>query len=455
MNNFTALQRKIIPNLIRKWLAGRTELQKIVSNTGWLMFDTTSQIATNLFVGVWVARYLGPEQRGIMIYANSFVSLFVPLSALGLGAILIRELVREPNAKYELMGTVFVIQTASYFLFLPLMIGAIWVLRAGEPLLQFAVVILAFGNIFSTSRIFNFWFQSRLHSKYVVWASRIVEFLIAGMKIVLLVLHASLILFVTVMALQVVLYFMAKLSFYLRTGESIRAWRFRSGRVRTLLRDSWPLALSLFALTMYTEIDNIMLGQLVDNKAVGVYGEAARMSKMWYFIPAAIASSAYPVMVRARQNLSQINYDRRVQQLLDVLALVGYASAIPVVFAAPLVVSLLYGSAYTETGRVLTIYVWTFIFVALREGMNRLLMVDNNTLFAMGVAILGAVANIILNLWMVPRYGVIGAAWATLISNAISIYLICLVFPQLRPLFRQLLLALFVPFRIHSSILRR
>jgi PST family polysaccharide transporter len=452
MDFLLSLQRKIIPNFIRNRFAGRIELQKVVANTGWLVFDAVSQIIINLFVSVQVARYLGPELRGIMIYANSFVSLFVSLSALGLGAIVIRELVREPEAKGELMGTVFVAELVCYILFLPLIIVSVLILRAGEPLVQWAVIILAIGSLFSTSRIFNFWFRSQLQSKYAVWASRIVEFIIAGFKIILLVIQAPLLLFITVSALQIVMYFFAKLVFYTKTGERIRTWRFNASRARTLLRDGWPLALSLFAITLYTEIDNLMLGQLMDNKAVGLYGEAARVSKMWYFIPVAIASSAYPVLVRAHENITQHNYNQRVQQFFDVLAIVGYASAIPASLLAPFAVSLVYGPDYAETGRVLTIYVWTFVFVALREGMNRWLMVDNLTLYSMWSALIGAGFNIGLNFMLVPKYGVIGAAWATLISNFFAIYLLCLAVPRLRPLFRQLVQALFAPLHLRSLL---
>jgi len=149
-------------------MAGRVELKKVIANTGWLVANDVIQIFFNLFVWVFIARHLGPDQRGIMIYAVSFTSIFVPISALGLGAILIRELVAKPDKKNELMGTVFLIQIVSYLLILPVMIGTVLLLRRGETLVIWSVIILAIGSLFSVSRIFKFWFQSQLQSKYIL-----------------------------------------------------------------------------------------------------------------------------------------------------------------------------------------------------------------------------------------------------------------------------------------------
>ena len=454
MGAFFSFENKFIPASIRKRLRGRTELNKIVSNTGWLLTDTIIQIVTNLFVGIWVARYLGPEQRGVMIYANSYISLFIPLTALGLGAILIRELVKDPDAKNELLGTVFYTQLFSYLFFLPLCVGLIFFLRPGQLDVQLAVIILALGSLFQTSRVFSFWFQSKLLSKYTVWATRTVEFIVAGLKIILLVSGSTLMAFIVVIALQMLINFLAQLFFYFITGERIRLWKYNFARMKFMLKDAWPLAISLFAITLYVEIDNIMLGQLLDNQAVGIYGEATRISKMWYFIPAAIATSVYPVLVRSRQTLNLHQYNRRVQQFLDILVLVAYISAIPASILAPTLVKHLYGPAYTQTGQVLAIYVWIFIFVSLREGMNRWLMIDNYTLYAMWTAIIGVIVNIILNFILVPRYGIFGAAWGTLISNGFSIFIMCSTVPKLRPILRHLILAVLAPFRLRTIFLK-
>ena len=452
INLLTQLQQKLIPQFIRQRLEGRVELQKVIANTGWLFADKAIQIIINLFVGVWVARYLGPELRGILTYADSFVALFVPLSALGLGTILVREIVREPEAKGELMGTGFIIQLAAYILILPIIIVAVLILNEGEFLVQLSVIIIAFGSIFATSRIFNFWFQSQLQSKYEVLATRIVGFFSAGLKIILTLIKAPLIALVGVISLQIFFYFITKLYYYMRTGESIRAWRFNFSRAKELVHDGWPLAFSFLAITLYTRIDSVMLGQLMDSEAVGIYGEASRFSNLWYFLPSAIVASVYPALVRVHDSASSEIFRRRIQQFFDVLVLFGLIFAIPISLIAPFIVEKLYGAAYANSGFVLSVLAWTFVFVSLRQGMDRWLMIENLTRISMWSVLLGLFVNVLLNLLLVKEYGETGAAWATVFAIVISIYLPCLIIPKLRPLFNQLVLALFAPFRIRSLL---
>jgi len=455
MKSLDTFWQKYTPQFIRQRLEGRVELQKVIANTGWLIVEKFVQLTINLFVGIWVARYLGPELRGIIIYANSFVSLIVPLSALGLGGIVIREIVKDPDSKYELIGTVFGLQVMGYLLILPLIIAAVLLLRSGETTVLWAVIIIAIGNIFSTSRIFNFWFQSQLKSKYVVWATQSSEIVIAVVKIILILVEAPLMAFIGVTAINMMLYFLAKLAFYTWSGEKIQFWRFSYNRAKAMLQDSWPLIFSFLAITIYSQIDNVMLGQLLDNQAVGIFGEAARISTMWYFIPAAIASSAYPVLVRSYHNLSSRRYQNRTQTLFDILTLTAYVSAIPLALSANFLITSLYGQEYAKSGSVLAIHVWTFIFVSLRHGVDRWLMVNNMTQFTMWSTLLGVFMNITLNLWWIPTGGVIGAAWATVLANATSIYLISLFVPPLRNLFKQLALALLAPVRLPIILYKR
>ena len=452
MSFFNSLEKYIIPPFIRKWFVGRHGLTKIATNSGWLMLDTGVQIIINLFVGVWLARYLGPDLRGVMNYAQSFLAIFVPISALGLGEIMVREIVRTPDAKYELMGTAFTLQTISYLIFLPIMIGFVMVLRKGDTLVQLAVIILAIGSIFQTNRIFNWWFSSQLQSKYVVWAARSVEFGLAAAKVVLILLNASILAFIGVISLSYFFHFAARFYFYHLTGEKIRKWRFDFSRAKSLIRDGWPLAFAFIAVTIYTEIDNLMVGQILDDRAVGIYGEATRVAKLWYFIPIAITVSAYPALVRVYENHSANLFRHRIQQFLDALGIIGYISAIPAALFAPFIFIKLYGPDYIESGLVMRVYCWTFIFIALRYGMDRWLMIINQTKISIWSISIGLFTNIILNIILIPKYGIYGAAFGTLISNAVSIYLSCLIFPTLRPLFRPLLLALIVPVRPFSLL---
>jgi PST family polysaccharide transporter len=452
MENVNSPRSKWTLSVIRQQLSDRQELRRILSNIAWLVANNIIQIISGLLVGAWVARYLGPDERGIMNYASSFVALFVPLCTLGLGGILIRDLVRDPEAKGELMGTAFIIQNIAYLLLLPIMILSILLLRPDDSNAKWAVFILALGEIFSISRTFKFWFDSQLQSRYTVIAFRGADLITAGMKVALIYTSASLNAFLVVLVVQNMLGLVGQTFLYLQSGEKIRTWRFSMERAKSLIRDGWPLALSLFAVTISLKIDSVMLGQMLDDRAVGIYGEASRLSQLWYFVPLAISTSAYPVLVRAHKELSPKVYKRRDQLFFDSFAAVGYLIAIPAAILAPFIVNLLYGKEYSETSAVLSIHIWALIFIGFGFGLRRWLAIEDMTVLSLWTALSGAVVNIALNLIFIPRFGIMGAAWTMVISSAVSGYFICLLFPRLRPLFRQLTIALLLPVRIPSIL---
>ncbi len=455
MNNVDPASPKWTLKSLRQQLSSRQELRRVLSNISWLLANNIIQIISGLLVGAWVARYLGPEDRGIMNYAASFVAIFLPLGALGLGGILVRELVRSPKSKGELMGTAFVMQTVAYLILLPFMIIAVVLLRPNDLTAQWAVAILAVSNLFSISRTFQFWFESQLQSRYSVIALRSADLIAAVVKIALILNGGPLYGFLIVLGLQNVLGLIGQAAFYLQSGERFRTWSFNKDRAKSMLRDGWPLALSLLAVTINLRIDSIMLGQMLGDRAVGIYGEAARLSQLWYFVPLAISTSAYPALVRAHRELPPDKVKRRDQQFFDSLAAVGYLIAIPSAIVAPFVVNLLYGPEYAKTSAVLSVHIWALIFVGFGFGLRRWLAAEDLTVYSLWTAFSGAIVNITLNLIFVPKFGIMGAAWTMVISSAVSGYLICLILPRLRPLFRQLTIALFLPLRVPPMIFKQ
>ena len=237
---------------------------------------------------------------------------------------------------------------------------------------------------------------------------------------------------------------------YKTSQGQITAWRASFLQAKQLLKDSWPLIISGGAVTIYMKVDQIMLGNMATEGELGVYSAAVRLSELWYFIPTAIASSFFPTIIRSREHRSEQVHRERMQLFFDLMAGAAYVIVIPTALLAPLVVTTLFGADYAEAGLILRVHIWAFLFVSLGTARSRWLMAENMTRFSMTATILGAIVNIGLNFWLIPRYAGLGAAWATLISYAVSAYLSTLLLDRLWPLFGQLSLSALVPFRLFS-----
>jgi PST family polysaccharide transporter len=405
-----------LPQFIRSRLEGRGILQKAVANTGWLFADKVLRVIVGVIVLIWLARYLGPEKFGILNYSIAFVALFTRVAALGLESIVVRDVVRDPRSSNEIMGTAIGLRLGGALAAVALTIGAIFVLRPEDPLTRWMVIIIATGMIFQTFDVIDLWFQSRMQSKYTIYAKN-AAFMAANIaKIGLIVIGAPLIAFAWITLAEAVIGAAGLLIVYRRTGNLLLRWSVNLSRASALLKDSWPLILSGLAVVTYMRIDQVMLGEMIGANSVGIYSAAVRLSEGWYFLPIAIATSVFPSIVATRK-INEALYQERLQKLYHFMTWLAIAIAVPVTFLSRIIIDLLYGASYKGAGTVLAIHIWAAVFVFLGYASGQFLLTENYTRISFYRAFWGMIVNVILNFLLIPRYGVNGAAVATLISQ--------------------------------------
>jgi O-antigen/teichoic acid export membrane protein len=437
---------------LRAQIEHRPNLLKALSNMAWLFSDKLLRMGVGLFVSVWVARYLGPEDFGLFSFAIAFVSIFGGLSTLGLPGIVVRDIVSEPKSSLETLGSSFVLQVIGGITAFTLLLILIPIFRPHDRSAISIVTIIGLTLLFKASESIKCWFESQVQSKYTVWAENAVFVAIAVTKIGLILASASLLAFVWITFLEGVVTSILLFAMYEWAGGRIRVWRFSLARAKTLLHHSWPLILSGLAVVVYMRIDQIMLGQMLDDKAVGIYTAAVRISEAWYFIPVAIVGSVFPSLLDAKKT-SETLYLEKFQKLYDILVMVALVVAIPVTFLADQIVEELFGKEYIEAGTILSIHIWTALFVFLGVASGKWFLAENRQLLAFQRVFLGMVVNIALNLVLIPKYGGDGAAVATLVSQAVAALLIDVIHKDTRLMFRMKLKACLLTraFRVQYS----
>jgi len=205
-------------------------------------------------------------------------------------------------------------------------------------------------------------------------------------------------------------------------GYSPWLWPWSSPLAKTLLKESWPLILSGLTVMIYMRIDQIMLGQMVGDKAVGLYSAATRISEVWYFIPMAIASSVSPAIYAAKE-VSEALYYQRIKQLIRMLVLISLVISVPMSFMSSTLITILFGNGYSEAGKILAIHIWASLFVFMGVATSPWFIAEGLTEFSFHRTLIGAVVNVVLNFLLIPSYGGIGAAIATVIAYAIAAFL--------------------------------
>jgi len=433
--------------VLRRRIAHRPNLVKIVDNIGWLFFDKLLRMGAGLFVGVWVARYLGPEQFGLLSFAQAFTGLFGAIAALGLQGIAVRDIVRNPDCTRETLGTAAVLQLMGGLVAYLLILVVISYLRSDDAIARTVVAILCSIMLLEASKVAVFWFESQVQSKYTVWVQNSVFLVFAAVKVALILQQATLIAFVWATLVEAVVVAFILLSVMSLRGPALSTLRLSVGRAKSLLRDSWPLVFSAIAIMIYMKIDQIMLGQMVGDEAVGIYSAATRISEVWYFIPMAITASVFPAILEAKTR-SEDQYYARLQKLYDVMTLISVGVALPMTFLSTLIVASLFGEAYVEAGPVLAIHAWAAVFVFLGVASSQWFLSENRQILSLQRTALGAIANVMLNLWLIPVYGAMGAALATVLSYAVAALFADLMTKYTRKMFSMKVTAL-NPFAVY------
>lgn len=430
-----------MPEFIRTKLDGRMNAQKIIVNIGWLSIDRILRLGVGVFISVWVARYLGPEQFGLWNYAIAFVSLFSTFATLGLDSIVVRDLIRDPCSKEETLGTAFVLKLIGGVTTLLLSVSSIFFIHSNLET-YWLVGILAFGTVFLAFDTVDFWFQSQVKSKYTVYAKNAAFIVASAIKIALVLLHMPLISFVLVGLLEVILGALGMIIVYWHNHEKLWSWRFSYTRAKELMQSSWLLILSGLVIMIYMRIDQIMIGQILGEKSVGIYSAAVKLSEAWYFLPIAIVSSVFPSIVESK-NKDEILYKQRVQRLLTTMVILACLIAIPITFLSKFIIIFLYGENFIEASSSLIILAWTSLFVFLGIARESWMVTEGLMKYSFATTALGALSNVVLNFALIPTHGPEGAALATLISQFIAVSLSTLLFPETRVMFRMQVNSLF------------
>ena len=414
-------------------LKDHSGFRKYFANTSWLMGERILRMGVSLFVGIYVARYLGPERYGLLSYANSFVGIFLALATLGLDEVVVRELLKTPEQREKILGTSFLLKLVGTLLMWVAIFTAV-PFTENDLQTNILIIIIAFGAVFQAFNVIDLNFQAKVKSKYVVHAQFVQLIISSIVKIILVVNEAPLILFASVFSLDVIVLAMGLVFAYLYNGDNIFSWKWSFETSKYLLHDSWPLILAGVVISVYMKIDQVMIKEMLGAKEVGLYAAAVKLSEAWYFFPMAIASSLFPAIINAKVYQKEVYY-QRLQKLYDLMVWIAIAIALPISILSSWIVELLYGNEYLESSSVLNIHIWSGIFIFLGVASSKYLLAENYIKKTFYRTFVGALLNIIMNYYLIGIMGIKGAAISTFASHFFAAYFYDILDKDLRKMF--------------------
>lgn len=413
-------------------LAQRPNLMAALRNLGWLVFDRVFRLGVSFVVTLWLARYLAPELFGVYNYAIAFTALFSVVATFGLQSVVVQYLVDKPEQQNSTLASAFAIQLVGGVIAFVISVLVAFNLVGSEPSVLVAVLLLSTINLFRFSDTVRYYFESRVQSKRIVVTENLVFMLIVLLRIAMILFELPLIYFVALLVLEAVLTALAFL--WLFGSQKLKALRFDSSNFLSMLKVAWLLALSVGAAMLYMRVDQIMLASLLNQEAVGIYSAAVRISEIWYVFPAVIVGSVFPRIIRElRHDAARAN--RQLDVLLTAFSIVSILVGLIVGSYSTEIIVFLFGEDYRASASVLSIHIWSSVFVFSGILGSRWLVAMDMQKVLLVSTLIGVFVNVVMNYLMIPEYGVEGAAWATLVAQFISAILVNCVHPVSRQLF--------------------
>ncbi len=396
----------------------------------WLLVEKGVRIIDAFFIGIWIANYLGPNDYGILSYSESFVYLFTAIAGLGLDQIVVKELVKTPEKRDQIIGTSLILRFSGFFAMMFIMMPVLYYQQESTTTL-YIIGLLSMSVAFQSFKIIDFYFQSEVKSKYTAICNIIVVGCLALLKVYFILFEYSLLWFAFAILLEWFLLTIAYIIIYKGQKLDPLNWGFDKKIAVELFNKGKLLILGSVAGALYMKIDQVMIKQFMSEYEVGIYSVAVKLTGVWLFITVIITQSIFPSLVALRKK-SRIEFINRLQKLYDLLMKIAVSACILYTFFGSLMVQLLFGEEYAASSDLLSVYIWSIVFVFLSNASWGYYLNEGLEKLASFRLILGAVLNISLNIYLIQNIGLIGAAYATLISYSVSSYFINFFFKKTR-----------------------
>jgi len=391
--------------------------QKYFKNTGMMFVGRVGSLAIKMIVGIAVANYLHRENNGILNGGTVYIYFFSAIATLGLDQYIVKELHEFPDNRDQILGTSFLMKLFAGLCCIPLIWAAYNIYPAKGTPYHYVFIFSSIG-IIQAFNVIDSYFQSQVQSKYIMQVQIIGNLISALIKLVLIYLKQPLIWFVYAYTIDFLLLSIGYYFTYQRKGRSFFNWSFNLVLSKKLLYYSWPLIISGIMVALYTRIDMLMLQNISGVKESGAYATVAQISEAWNFIPAVIVTTLFPAILNARRDDVE-RYKKRIQNLYDLMVYISLPVALIITFAAPLIYKF-FKPEYAYAAPTLSVHIWSGLFVFLGAASGQYLIAENLNKLTFVRTGFGAVVNIVLNLVLIPKMGMMGAAFATLIAYASS-----------------------------------
>ena len=416
------------------------------------MGDYIFSLTASLIVGIAVARYLGPEMYGIIAFATAVYTLLVIIVSLGIDDIIMKDMLQHEERQGSIQGSALFVKSAAAFLVYGIIFIYFLINYSGEKL--YSVLIITGAVLFQPLSVFSCIFLINAQAKYTSIARMISYTLSSLLKIILIIFKAPVTYFAFAVFIDYAVLYLTVILMYKYKKYTVSGWHIDISYIKYILKSAVPLFAAVLFYTFYQKVTVIIISGMYSDYASGIYSAAARLTEIWYLVPAVLMTAFYPAVVKAKQ-ISEEEYNKRIKTLFYVTTVPFILMAFFAALLSPFIIKILYGEKYIQSSTVLALTIWSVPFISFYVISSKCFILENKVKHLLLRSALSFILIIFLGCILGSFYYLKGFSIAVVVSSFISFFLIDLFFKDTRELFFIKLSSIFLPFTLLLNLLKK
>jgi O-antigen/teichoic acid export membrane protein len=389
--------------------------RRVTKNTGVLFIAQLITYVIGFFITMYTARYLGTEGFGILSLALSITAITGIFADLGLGSLMMREIARNKSLTSKFFSNTILIKFLLSFLTIGITIAIVYIFKYPEPITTVIYIITLSTLINAFNGVFVSIFQAYEDMEYVSVGTILNSVIMLVGTFIGIYYQLDILFFATIYVVANILTLAVSLFIY--------QWKLSQPKLeidfsfwKPSLKEALPFGVAGIFVIIYYQIDSIMLSVISGTEAVGLYNAAYRLIYLFLSLYNVYIIAIFPVMstfFKTSKESLNFAFERSFKYLL----IISLPLTVGTVLVAKKIILLIYGANYLPSVLALQVLIWTIIFMFLNGLGGNLLGAANRQPVVTKITGFGAVLNILLNLVLIPTFGFVGAAAATVFTE--------------------------------------
>jgi len=420
----------------KKKMLGKLLRNRLFKNISWIFFGNVMHSLLQFLLNIYVARKLSLASNGILNYSTALIAFFTAIASLGYGNTITKEFSTKKEKVGEYLCSCILSSAAVGAICIVLLQIILRILNPGENQLYVVSLCQSTSIIFSSMNLFVYWYRYENQANLAAIMRLVAFFISALWRVLVLSLQYSLVWYVCGTAVETLVFGVLMASFFFRHYKGRIKCSIKTSK--EALKQSYPFIFAAVLITVYGQSDKVMLKSMINAEAVALYSVSSVLAGALSMIPSSLIEAFRPDIMEYKGNNDYL-YRKRFRQLYCVIFWASTFYSLFVTIFAKQIILLLYGEKYIGAVSALALIVWYSAFSYFGAVNNMFMVAEGKNKWVEVTTLVGAIGNIALNAVMIPLMGIAGAAFASLLTQIVTNFLMMWLIPALRPGFLLLI----------------